>query len=62
MTNLTTIIAGLTDAQKECLIRQGKGYFVPQTYRSLERKGLWKSGALTPLGLAVRAELEKMDG
>ena len=70
MTNLTAIIAGLTDVERRA-IKQTRGpdadglyWFALGSARGIpiELKQRTVVGhCLTPLGLAVRAELEKMD-
>ena len=58
------IAAGLTEAQREYVLRRGTGYYTISTVRALNRKGIGRLrgiAGLNELGEAVRRELERTE-
>jgi len=62
--NPTEIARSLTEAQRRNIENTWcgpRGWRVPNASEPLQRMGLTNGVRLTPLGLAVRAELERMN-
>jgi hypothetical protein len=58
MTDLTPIIQGLTEAQRDAVLFWPRGFWGANTSRALLRKGLIYRGDLSETGLRVRAALK----
>lgn len=51
------VAKGLSEQQRDALLRCLNGYYDPNVVRALRRKGLIAGYRFTPFGLAVRAHL-----